>query len=243
MQRANENESLRVVAYYSRQTTPDEKNFHAYELETLAVVESLKKFRVYLLGTMFKVVTDCRALCTTLTKRDLITRIARWWLQRQEFHFEIEYRPGTKMCHVDALSRNVTADLQSISNECDTPVSTDFLPNVMQIEVDNWLLTLQLGDEELGRIRRILTSKDSLEEVKSIKKEYVVKNNQLFKYIDEEKRELRWVVPRGARWQICKLNHDDIGHFAYEKTYDRIRKSYWLPRMSKFIKKICKSLS
>lgn len=33
------------------------------------------------------------------------TGIARWWLAIQDFDFDIEYRPGTKMTHVDALSR------------------------------------------------------------------------------------------------------------------------------------------
>ncbi|CAG9132461.1 unnamed protein product [Plutella xylostella] len=165
LQKANDTDQMRVVAYYSRQTSPEEKHFHAYELETLAVVDSLKKFRVYLLGTPFKVITDCRALRTTLTKRDLIPRIARWWLQLQEFQYEIEYRPGTKMSHVDALSRNLTDS----TTEKEISLHNDFLPNVMQIEVDNWLLTLQLGDHELNRIRKILTDNDSLTEVKSIK--------------------------------------------------------------------------
>lgn len=36
-------DSLKPVAYYSRQTTPEENNFHSYELETLAVVCALKR--------------------------------------------------------------------------------------------------------------------------------------------------------------------------------------------------------
>lgn len=38
-----ENGRLHPVVYYSRKTTPLEEKFHSYELETLAVVESLKK--------------------------------------------------------------------------------------------------------------------------------------------------------------------------------------------------------
>jgi hypothetical protein len=41
-----------------------------------------------------------------MTKRDLIPRIGRWWLLTQEFDFDVKYRPGKKMTHVDALSRN-----------------------------------------------------------------------------------------------------------------------------------------
>ncbi|GFX15690.1 retrovirus-related Pol polyprotein from transposon 17.6 [Trichonephila clavipes] len=38
-------------------------------------------------------------------KKDLITRIARWVLQLEEFDYEIEHRAGSRMKHVDALSR------------------------------------------------------------------------------------------------------------------------------------------
>ncbi|GFX98611.1 retrovirus-related Pol polyprotein from transposon 17.6 [Trichonephila clavipes] len=38
-------------------------------------------------------------------KKELITRIARWALQVEEFDYEIEHRVGSRMKHVDALSR------------------------------------------------------------------------------------------------------------------------------------------
>ncbi|GFU76382.1 retrovirus-related Pol polyprotein from transposon 17.6 [Trichonephila clavipes] len=38
-------------------------------------------------------------------KKELITRIARWTLQLEEFDYEIEHRAGSRMKHVDALSR------------------------------------------------------------------------------------------------------------------------------------------
>ncbi|GFU73476.1 retrovirus-related Pol polyprotein from transposon 412 [Trichonephila clavipes] len=38
-------------------------------------------------------------------KKELITRIARWALQLEEFDYEIEHRAGSRMKHVDALSR------------------------------------------------------------------------------------------------------------------------------------------
>ncbi|GFV54254.1 retrovirus-related Pol polyprotein from transposon 17.6, partial [Trichonephila clavipes] len=38
-------------------------------------------------------------------KKELITRIARWALQLEEFVYEIEHRAGSRMKHVDALSR------------------------------------------------------------------------------------------------------------------------------------------
>ncbi|GFV30190.1 retrovirus-related Pol polyprotein from transposon 17.6 [Trichonephila clavipes] len=40
-----------------------------------------------------------------LCKKELIARIARWALQLEEFDYEIEHRAGSRMKHVDALSR------------------------------------------------------------------------------------------------------------------------------------------
>ncbi|KAK9679001.1 Integrase core domain [Popillia japonica] len=50
------------------------------------------------MGIQFKVVTDCNAIRTTLTRRDLVPRIGRWWLAIQEYKFDVEYRAGHKMC-------------------------------------------------------------------------------------------------------------------------------------------------
>ncbi|CAB3248119.1 unnamed protein product [Arctia plantaginis] len=138
LQRVQGSNDLKPVAYYSRQTSPEEKIFHSYELETLAVICSLKKFRVYLLGKTFKIVTDCSALRSTFQKRDLIPRIARWWLLLQEFDCSIEYRAGAKMAHVDALSRN------PVAVECSQILEQ--APMIMAISDEDWLLTLQLGD-------------------------------------------------------------------------------------------------
>ncbi|GFT06102.1 retrovirus-related Pol polyprotein from transposon 17.6 [Trichonephila clavipes] len=53
----------------------------------------------------FKIVTDCSAFQKTMQKKELITRIARWALPLEEFDYEIEHRAGSRMKHVDALSR------------------------------------------------------------------------------------------------------------------------------------------
>jgi hypothetical protein len=67
----NENGQRCVIAYYSKQTSVEQRNYHSYEFETLAVVLFLRHFRAYLLEIEFKVLTDCSALRTTFSKRDL----------------------------------------------------------------------------------------------------------------------------------------------------------------------------
>lgn len=208
---------LRPIAYFSRQTTPEEQNYSSYDLETLAVVSSLQKFRVYLIGIAFKIITDCNSLRATFQKRDMIPRVARWWEQMQEYNFCIEYRAGHRMAHVDALSRN--------------PVQPTH--DVMVVSNSDWLATVQGADSEIQRIVGIL--KDSqFDDVVDIKSNYKLKNDRLYRVTSDGDR---WVVPKGVRWQIVKQNHDDIGHFALDKTLERIKATYWFSRMRNFVKK------
>ncbi|XP_039969746.1 uncharacterized protein LOC120781576 [Bactrocera tryoni] len=100
-----ENGQLRPISYFSRSTTDNEKRLHSYELEALAIVESLERFKYYVYGKKIKVITDRKALRRTMEKRELIPRISRWWLRIQELDIEIQHRPGARMAHVDALSR------------------------------------------------------------------------------------------------------------------------------------------
>lgn len=213
-------EGMVVIAYFSKQTTVDQRFYHSYELETMAVVLTLRHFRVYLLGREFKVLTDCNALRTTFSKRDLLPRIARWWLEIQDFRFEIEYRPGTKMAHVDALSRN--------------PIVTLEIGGINLTEAD-WLLAAQLQDEQLLRIRQILTSGHRTKETKQYFDDYILKNRKIYRRL--ENQESKWVVPKDARVQICRLCHDEAGHLSAEKTVERIGRNYWFAGMRRFVRK------
>ncbi|KAL0810525.1 hypothetical protein ABMA28_010646 [Loxostege sticticalis] len=191
----------RAVAYYSRQTTIEEQKYHSFELETLAVIASLQRFRVYILGIKFAIVTDCNALRTTLSKRDMIPRIGRWWLQLQEYDCNIEYRPGNRMNHVDALSRNAIPK----TNEPD-PVFDG-------------------ADEEVQRIRQILEDPDT-PRITDIYQNYKLKSGKIYRVVDSQ---LKWLVPRGFRWQILK------------KCHDKLKSLYWFPKMTKFVKKYVSS--
>ncbi|GFV83442.1 retrovirus-related Pol polyprotein from transposon 17.6 [Trichonephila clavipes] len=100
-----EDGKLHPVQYMSQKTTPAEEKYSSYELEVLAVVNALKKFRTYLLENHFKIITDCSAFQKTMDKKDLVTRVARWTLLLEEYDYEIEHRSGQRMQHVDVLSR------------------------------------------------------------------------------------------------------------------------------------------
>ncbi|XP_063994904.1 uncharacterized protein LOC135172646 [Diachasmimorpha longicaudata] len=93
------------VFFLSKLTTDTESSYHSFELETLAIIYALRKFRIYLQGLKFKIVTDCDSLRMTLSKKELNPHIARWALELMTNDYSIEHRPGIRMRHVDALSR------------------------------------------------------------------------------------------------------------------------------------------
>lgn len=224
LQKPNDETPLRPVAYFSRQTSREEQFWHSYELETMAVVMSLKRFRVYLIGIEFKVITDCNALRATLTKRDLLPKVARWWLILQEYSFSIEYRPGHNMQHVDALSRNPVS-----------PPDQEEL-EVLSISTSDWLQTVQMTDPHLKNIKNILQTNER--ELKDIVDNYAIRDNKIYRKVGNK---LKWVVPHSARWRICQINHDEAGHFSFEKTLEKIASDYWFPKMNRFIKKYVKA--
>lgn len=70
-----------------------------------------------------------------------------------------------------------------------------------------------------------------------IKDNYFVRDNKLFRYVNGNINDVRRVVPKGARWQICNMNHDEIGHLGLGKTLEWIKKNYWFPKLTRFVKK------
>ena len=216
---------MRPVAYYSRKTTNDEQKLHSFDLETLAVIASLNRFRVYLLGLKFKIITDCNALRTTMTKRDLVPRIGRWWVQLQEYDCEIEYRAGSNMSHVDALSRAPVAETPNVDRI--------HVIDILTVDAQDWIATVQSDDDEVKRIKEILSSKDT-KFIVDVHKNYQLKGNYVYRIVDNG---LRWVVPKSVRWQLLKMNHDDVGHFGHDKTLKRLKDSFWFSKMRRFTKK------
>lgn len=219
-QSADENKNKEwTIAYFSRQTRVTEQQYHSFELETLAVVESVKHFRHYLLGKHFTILTDCSAVRHSFLKKDINMRIARWVMALTEFSFDIKHRPGGQMQHVDCLSRNPPVSKKTIA--------------VTIINKEDWLLATQTQDKMIKALQTILKSGE-VDKNRGVFNDYVLKGEVVYR---NTPRGPRRVAPKGIRFQLCHMNHDEIGHFAFNKTYEIIASKYWFPKMRNFIKK------
>lgn len=206
------------IFYFSKRTSDAESRYHSFELEMLAIIYALKRFRIYLHGQTFKIVTDCNSLALALKKHEINPRIARWVLELQNYDYSTEHREGKRMTHVDGLSR----------------ISSVYVVEDNSFESN--LVLAQLQDEQIVGIR------DKLE--KSEDKFFEMRNGVVYRKAGEN---LLFYVPSSMERSITFKYHDELGHIGTEKTCDTVSKNYWFPGMRKkileHIRNCCKCIA
>ncbi|KAL7297476.1 hypothetical protein TKK_0009845 [Trichogramma kaykai] len=95
------------IAYASRALTKQERNYTVTEKECLAVLWAMEKYRGYILGTNFKVITDHASLKWLHNLRDPSGRLARWATALQAYNMDISHRKGAFHKVPDYLSRSI----------------------------------------------------------------------------------------------------------------------------------------
>ena len=81
-----------LLEFASHVLTPAEQNYSANTRECLAVVWAIGKFRPYIDGYEFKVVTDHSSLRWLCEMKNPTTRLARWALELQDHKFTVDHR-------------------------------------------------------------------------------------------------------------------------------------------------------
>ncbi|GFW65423.1 hypothetical protein TNCV_4410311 [Trichonephila clavipes] len=208
-----QNNVEKVIAYASRTLTKAEKNYSTTERECLAIVWATNKFRPYIFGKHFTVVTDHHSLCWLMNLKDPSGRLARWALRLQEHDFDVKYKTGKKHSDADALSRN--------------PVEGN--GNTRQILAVTTSMNLameQKKDQDLAKLK-LLSNSSKNEEFRFIDGILCRKN------FDPDGKLWLPVIPKHLRADILRHFHDapTAGHLGFAKTYDRIRKRFYWPGM------------
>jgi hypothetical protein len=92
----------RPTAFFSRKLSKTQQKYSVTDIELLAIVETLKEFKVMLWGQDIKVYTDHKNLT-----RDALgltsDRVYRWWLLLEEYASEIIYIKGIHITEADAI--------------------------------------------------------------------------------------------------------------------------------------------
>ena len=214
-----EDKKMHPVSYFSRKTTSDKAKYHSYELEALAIVCALEKFRVYLIGIEFTIKTDCNSLKLLESKRDLNPRIGRWFVRLSEFNYRIEYLKGEQNCIADGLSRcpvNPAEEMPIIG-----------MP-ILGITINtDWVAAMQRASPEILEVRNKLEEGDA-----ETHKKFTMYNARVYRIT---KGRWRLFVPRELRHEVVTTAHKTLAHLGIDKTLTKLKETYYFPGMRKYV--------
>ena len=93
------------IAFFSQKLSPKAQTKLVYERELMAVVLSVQKWRHYLLGKKFTIISDQKALKFLLEQREVQPQFQKCLTKLLGYDFEILYQPRLQNKAADALSR------------------------------------------------------------------------------------------------------------------------------------------
>jgi len=213
----------RPVAFESRKLSSAEINYPVHEKEQLAVVHALIKWRVYLHSRPepFSIFTDHQSLKYLDTKNSLSPRQVRWMEKLAEFHYDIHYRKGSLNVVPDALSRRPDLMLSALA-ESSLDVGGGIMNTIKKATpTDKFFCNI------FRQASQVTTEDDPCE--------YFIQNGLL--YLKKGERLCIPDVPE-IKTLLVHETHDGktAGHYGAEKTYSRLFKMCYWPRMFNSVK-------
>ncbi|XP_063920326.1 uncharacterized protein LOC135135234 [Zophobas morio] len=133
--------------------------------------------------------------------------VHRWALFLQNYDYELQHRPGTRMIHVDALSR---------------------ANNILVLEENTLEQNLAISQNLDSSIQKV---KSELEIRESTK--FELRNGLVYR---KSKGKLLFYVPPLMESQILTMCHDNFGHVGVDKTMEYLKRSYWFPSIKEKVK-------
>lgn len=235
IQMNNQNES-RVIGFASKSLSDVERRYCHSEKEALALVWGVERFQTYLIGRMFNLVTDCKALTYLFTPTSRpCARIERWVLRLQSFQDRIAYIPG-HLNIADVLSRLSTLQPKPFDETEELMVHEIAMTTATAVAL-KWE-DFKTASREDKQIKHIF---DALETGCSEELPLVYKStfNELCRIDDVLLRSDRIVVPEKLREQVVQIAHE--GHPGIRIMKAHLRTHVWWPKMDYQVEKCVKA--
>ncbi|XP_043069923.1 uncharacterized protein [Drosophila bipectinata] len=114
----DDDKAERPIAYFSAKLRGAQLNYSVTEIECLAAVKAVERFRPYIEMMPFTILTDHASLKWLMSFKNLEGRLARWFLALQPYQFNIDHRKGKDNVVADTLSRpNEVEELSLVNME------------------------------------------------------------------------------------------------------------------------------
>ena len=238
---------LRIISIVSRVLSKAEFNYGVTERELLAIVYGLVKFRTYLCGVQFEIVTDHQALTFLLKTPYHNSRLMRWTLFLQEYDFEIGHCPGKDNIVADFFSRKYENDDQgekfvinnlilAIKDEEKMKCIRCMGRIINSIEISQGIIS------DIDEIRRLQSEDKIITETKKkdVKNEYGIMKNDVYFKINQN-GDLRSFIPQCLVLTTLRASHEASGHAGSYKLYNFVSKYFYWRYIKRDIKRFTKS--
>jgi hypothetical protein len=158
-----------VIAYASRQWRKHELNYPTRDLELATIVQALKIWRHYIMGTKCQVYTGHKSLKYIFTQKDLNLRQCRWLELIKDYDLEIHYHLGKANLVADALSRKehvhsaIVAQLHEVIVEDFKRPNLEIVAHTEGVTIDvestleQEICKGQIGDAKIQEIKDLIT--------------------------------------------------------------------------------------
>ncbi|XP_055633240.1 uncharacterized protein K02A2.6-like [Toxorhynchites rutilus septentrionalis] len=224
----------RIISFASKALTEIERKYFQTEREALGIVWAVEKFRLYLLGTKFILVTDCKPLLFLFKERSKpCARIERWVLRLQAYKFEVVYKPGKENL-ADAISRlSVTQAVNfDVDGEaCIYHLAQANIPEAISLEE---VEDASSKDETIQAVFQSLetnTWDECMKEYKLVRFELCRSGNILL-------RGDRLVIPQVLQSRTIEIAHESHPGIVVMKR--RLRQKVWWPHIDKHVEDFVK---
>jgi hypothetical protein len=219
------------VAFGGRKLHKPEMNYSTTEKECLAVIEALKAYRSYLLGNQFDLYTDHQSLKWLLTRtKEHSGRLWRWVDKIREFQYLVKHIPGRNNTVADALSR-----IRNVATLEPTPWNLEYIRQ----QQESCSKISQLKSMLQSELQQINTMDMELKAFEDELPNLFLRKDGVLCHYDSD-RNTRIVIPRCLIPRVLHMMHNDMGHFGFKKTFQRIKDKYFWPQMSSEIEDWCR---
>ena len=230
--------SDKPIGYASRTLNSVEQNYSQLEKEGLSCIFGIKKFRDYLFGRPFELITDHKPLLGLLKEDKAVpvqasARIKRWSLFLSNYEYTLVLRNTTAHANADALSR---LPLKSQSAESKPPPELVLLAEHLAdspVTADQIRAWTQKDPNLSKLLQYIQTGLPG--EVDSSLSQFKAKQNELTSYDGCILWGIRVLVPEPGREAVLDELH--CGHPGITKMRSLARMYVWWPSIDSDIEK------